>query len=229
MVGGTSYKASEFNRAVKALRQPGSAFKPMVFLAALESGLTPDTVMVDEPVSINGWRPRNYDDSYAGRVTLRHALSHSINTVAVRLTMEVGRWRVIRTARRLGITTRMHDRPSIALGTAEVTLLDLTSAYAPFANGGIGVIPHVIKRVRTASGRTLFSRRQRGPGRVVAAPYVGAMNDMMAETLNSGTGKRAALGNRPAGGKTGTSQNFRDAWVCRLHGALCRRCLGRQR
>ncbi|MDH3581580.1 MAG: transglycosylase domain-containing protein, partial [Hyphomicrobiales bacterium] len=111
MVGGTSYKASEFNRAVKALRQPGSAFKPMVFLAALESGMTPDSVIVDEPVSINGWRPRNYDDSYAGPVTLRHALSHSINTVAVRLTMEVGRWRVIRTARRLGITTRMHDRP----------------------------------------------------------------------------------------------------------------------
>ncbi len=212
MVGGTSYKSSQFNRAVKALRQPGSAFKPFVFLAALESGLTPDSLIEDAPVSINGWRPRNHNDSYTGQVTLRDALARSVNTVAVRLTMEVGRWRVIRTARRLGIGTRLHDRPSIALGTAEVTLLDLTASYAPFANGGQGVVPHIIRRVRTGSGKTLFQRRKRGPRQVVALSHVGAMNNMMAETLISGTGKRAALAGRPAGGKTGTSQNFRDAW-----------------
>ncbi len=212
MVGGKSYKRSQFNRAVKALRQPGSAFKPVIFLAGLEAGLRPDSVFPDAPVAINGWRPENYDRSYAGPVTLREALAKSINTVAVRLTMEVGRWRVIRTARRLGIASALHDRPSIALGTAEVTLLELTGAYAPFANGGHGVFPRIITRVRTAGGKTLYRSRGRGPGRVVALPLVGAMNAMMGETLTSGTGKRAALADRPAAGKTGTTQNFRDAW-----------------
>ncbi len=212
LVGGASYKASQFNRAVKSLRQPGSAFKPIVFLAALEAGLTPDTVVTDAPVSINGWRPTNYDKKYAGRVTLRQALARSINTVAVRLTMEVGRWRVIRTARRLGISSPLHNNPSIALGTAETTLLELTSAYAPFANGGQGIFPHIIRRVRTSRGKVLFDHGRMGPGRVVAPPYVSGMNDMMAETLVTGTGKQAALPGRPAAGKTGTSQNFRDAW-----------------
>ncbi|GAB4226936.1 MAG: penicillin-binding protein 1A [Methyloligellaceae bacterium] len=212
IVGGTSYKASQFNRAVKSLRQPGSAFKPIVFLAALEAGLTPDTIIEDRPVSINGWQPRNYDGTYAGRVTLRDALARSINTVAVRLTMEVGRWRVIRTARRLGISAPLHDRPSIALGTAEVTLLELTSAYVPFANGGEGIFPHVIKRVRTEAGKVLFDHGEQGPGRVVALPYVGAMNAMMSEVVTRGTGKAAALPGHPAAGKTGTSQSFRDAW-----------------
>ena len=212
LVGGRSYKRSQFNRAVKAYRQPGSAFKPFVFLAALESGMTPDTVTSDKPVTINGWRPKNYKNRYRGKVTLREGLAHSINTVAVRLTMEVGRWRVVRTARRLGIGSRLHSRPSIALGTAEVNLVELTSAYAPFANGGKGVLPHIIKRVRTARGKVVYRRRGSGPGRVVAHAYVGAMNEMMNATLMDGTGKQAALARHPAGGKTGTTQNSRDAW-----------------
>jgi len=212
IVGGKSYKQSQFNRAVKSLRQPGSAFKPVVFLAALEAGLTPDSIVEDKPVSINGWRPKNYNGKYAGRISLRTALSKSINTAAVRLTMEVGRWRVIRTARRLGIGSPLHNRPSIALGTAEVTLMDMTSAYVPFANGGNGIFPHIIQRVRTEKGKVLFNHGALGPGRVVAMPYVGAMNDMLSETIRSGTGRKATLPGRPAAGKTGTSQGFRDAW-----------------
>ena len=212
IVGGASYKASQFNRAIKSLRQPGSAFKPVVYLAALESGLSPNSVFRDAPVSINGWRPANYDGKYAGDVTLRDALARSLNTVAVRLVMEVGRWRVIRTARRLGISSPLHNNPSIALGTAETTLLELTSSYVPFANGGQGIFPHIIRRVRTNRGKVLFDHGRQGPGRIVAAPYVAGMNNMMSETLRSGTGKKAALPGRPAAGKTGTSQNFRDAW-----------------
>ncbi|MGI9382199.1 MAG: transglycosylase domain-containing protein, partial [Methyloligellaceae bacterium] len=212
LVGGRSYKRSQFNRAVKAYRQPGSAFKPFVFLAALESGMTPDTLARDTPVTINGWRPKNYKNRYRGNVTLRDGLAHSSNAVAVRLTMEVGRWRVVRTARRLGISSPLHTRPSIALGTAEVNLVELTSAYAPFANGGRGVLPHIINRVTTARGKVLYKRRGSGPGRVVADPFVGAMNEMMNATLMDGTGRQAALTRHPAGGKTGTTQNSRDAW-----------------
>lgn len=212
LVGGRSYKASQFNRAVKSLRQPGSAFKPVVYLAALEAGLTPATVIQDAPVSINGWRPKNYSGDYAGPVTMRDALARSLNTVAVRLTMEVGRWRVIRTARRLGISSPLHDNPSIALGTGEVTLLELTGAYVPFANGGSGIFPHIIKRVRTTSGKVIYEPNPGGAGRVMALPFAGAMNAMMSDTISRGTGKNAALDGRPAAGKTGTSQDFRDAW-----------------
>ncbi|MCG8558240.1 MAG: PBP1A family penicillin-binding protein [Hyphomicrobiales bacterium] len=212
LVGGRSYKRSQFNRAVKAYRQPGSAFKPFVYLAALESGMTPDTLASDRPVTVNGWRPKNYRNRYRGRITLRESLAQSSNTVAVRLTLEVGRWRVVRTARRLGIGSPLHTRPSIALGTAEVNLLELTSAYAPFANGGKGVLPHIIKRVTTSRGKVVYERHGSGPGRVVAHPFVGAMNEMMNATLMDGTGKQAALAYHPAGGKTGTTQNFRDAW-----------------
>ncbi len=212
IVGGRSYAKSQFNRAIKALRQPGSAFKPFVFLAALESGMTPDTITYDAPIKVKGWSPKNYHDDYRGRVTLREALADSINTAAVRLTMEVGRWKVIRTARRLGISSVLHDHPSIALGTSEVTLLDITGAYVPFANGGYGVLPHVISRVRTDKGKVIYRRRGSGIGQVVALPYVGAMNEMLNATLIEGTGRRAALPDRPAAGKTGTTQSFRDAW-----------------
>ncbi|MEC9369028.1 MAG: PBP1A family penicillin-binding protein [Pseudomonadota bacterium] len=212
MAGGRSYTQSQFNRAVKSLRQPGSAFKPFVYLAALEAGLTPDTVVRDEPVSINGWRPKNYHEDYKGEMSMRDALAQSVNTVAVRLMMEVGRARVVRTARRLGIESPIHQNPSIALGTAEVTLLELTGSYSAFANGGAGVMPHVIRRVKTATGKTLYTRKGSGPGRVIAPQYVGAMNDMMNAALVEGTGRRAAIPGHPAGGKTGTSQESRDAW-----------------
>ena len=212
MIGGRSYRRSQYNRALKAMRQPGSAFKPFVYLAAVESGLGPDSIVNDKPVAINGWKPKNYSGEYRGAVTLREGLAKSINSVAVRLTMEVGRWHVVRTARRLGINSPLHDKPSIALGTAEVTLLELTSAYAPFANRGRGVLPHVIKRVRTSGGKALYERRGSGVGQVIARPYAGAMNDMLSATLTQGTGRKAALASHPAAGKTGTTQNFRDAW-----------------
>jgi penicillin-binding protein 1A len=212
LVGGRSYGTSPFDRALKAQRQPGSAFKPFVFLAALESGYTPNSVAYDGPTTIAGWSPRNYTGTYQGEVTLRESLSHSLNTVAARLTADVGAWRVVRTARRLGIHSRLHSEPSIALGTSEVTLLELASAYAPFANGGQGIMPHVIQRVRNGEGKVLYERTRRTTGQVVALAYVGAMNDMLHATLTSGTGKRAAIPGHPAAGKTGTTQNSRDAW-----------------
>ena len=212
LVGGRSYSTSPFDRAVKALRQPGSAFKPFVYLTALESGYTPDSLAYDGPTNIAGWSPKNYSGSYQGEVSLRDSLAHSINTVAVRLATEVGPSAVVRTAQRLGIHSKLQDNPSIALGTSEVTLLELTSAYAPFANGGQGVLPHVITRVKNGDGKVLYQRQHSTFGQVVSAANVGAMNDMLTATITTGTGKQAAIEGHMAAGKTGTTQSFRDAW-----------------
>ena len=212
LVGGRSYSTSPFDRAVKALRQPGSAFKPFVYLTALESGYTPDSLAYDGPTNIAGWSPKNYSGSYQGEVSLRDSLAHSINTVAVRLATEVGPSAVVRTAQRLGIHSKLQDNPSIALGTSEVTLLELTSAYAPFANGGQGVLPHVITRVKNGDGKVLYQRQHSTFGQVMSAADVGAMNDMLTATITSGTGKQAAIEGHMAAGKTGTTQSFRDAW-----------------
>jgi penicillin-binding protein 1A len=170
LIGGRSYKKSPFDRAVKALRQPGSAFKPFVYLAALESGYTPDSVADDAPVSVDGWTPKNHGGTYRGAVTLRDSFAHSINTVAARLADDVGRNRVIATARRLGIHSDLHDRPSLALGTAEVTLLELVGAYVPFANGGAGVTPHIIARVRNGDGKLLYEWKDQRLRREVDEP-----------------------------------------------------------
>ena len=159
LVGGRNYADSQFDRAVAAKRQPGSAFKPFVYLSALERGLKPDTVRDDAPISIKGWNPENYSREYFGPVTLTKALSLSLNTVAVRLGQEVGPKTVVRTAHRLGIGSDLEPNASIALGTSEVTPIELVSAYAAFANGGIGVQTHVITRVRTANGKQLYARR----------------------------------------------------------------------
>ena len=212
LVGGRDYAASPFNRAVDARRQPGSAFKPFVYLTALEHGLSPETVRVDQPVAIHGWRPENYSHKYLGPVTLETALALSLNTVSVQLTAEVGPAAVAATARRLGIASPLTATPSIALGTSEVSLLELTGAFVPFANGGRGVIPHAIKRITTSSGKVLYDRSGSGPGQVVDPGYVAMMNAMLEQTLVSGTGRNAALPGWPAAGKTGTSQEFRDAW-----------------
>ena len=212
LVGGRSYTASPFDRAIKSLRQPGSAFKPFVYLAALESGYTPDSIAYDGPVNIGGWRPSNYTDRYRGEVTLRESMAQSLNTVAVKITARVGPTQVARTARRLGIQSKLHEQPSIALGTAEVTLIELAGAYAPFANGGQRVLPHVITRVRNGEGKLLYRRRRSTTGQVVALHDVGAMNDMLNAALVRGTGKRAAIPIHVAAGKTGTTQNSRDAW-----------------
>jgi penicillin-binding protein 1A len=212
LVGGRDYGQSQFNRAVDAKRQPGSAFKPFVYLTALEHGLTPDTVREDEPIAVKGWRPENYERQYLGPVTLRQALAESLNTVSVRLTLEFTPQAVVRTAYRLGIASMLEPNASIALGTSEVSPLELVSAYATFANGGIAVTPHVVERIRTGGGKTLYGRTQQPLGRIVDARYVGMMNTMLHETLVSGTARAASLPGWQAAGKTGTSQDFRDAW-----------------
>jgi penicillin-binding protein 1A len=212
LVGGRDYGESQFNRAVDAKRQPGSAFKPFVYLTAIEHGLTPDTVREDAPIAVKGWRPENYERQYLGPVTLRQALAESLNTVSVRLTLEFTPQAVVRTAYRLGIASMLEPNASIALGTSEVSPLELVSAYATFANGGIAVTPHVVERIRTADGKTLYGRTQQPLGRIVDARYVGMMNTMLHETLVSGTARAASLPGWQAAGKTGTSQDFRDAW-----------------
>jgi penicillin-binding protein 1A len=212
LVGGRDYAESQFNRAVAAKRQPGSAFKPFVYLTALEHGLTPDTVREDRPINVKGWQPENYGHEYFGPVTLTRALAQSLNTVSVRLTLEVTPMAVIRTAYRLGITSKLEPNASIALGTSEVSVLELVSAYAPFANGGYALVPRVIDRITLTNGKLLYARNIQQLGRIIDPRYVSMMNAMMAETLTIGTAQRASLPGWPAAGKTGTSQDFRDAW-----------------
>jgi penicillin-binding protein 1A len=220
LVGGRNYADSQFNRAVAAKRQPGSAFKPFVYLSALEKGLTPDTVREDAPITVKGWSPENYSREYFGPVTLTRALAMSLNTVAVRLGLEVGAKTVVRTAHRLGITSELEPNASIALGTSAVTPLEMVAAYDSFANGGIGVQPHVIARVRTANGRLLYARKNANFGRVIDPQYVAMMNSMMEETLLTGTARKAELPGWQAAGKTGTSQDWRDAWFVGYTSAL---------
>jgi penicillin-binding protein 1A len=212
LVGGRDYAESQFNRAVAARRQPGSAFKPFVYLAALERGLAPTTIREDRPINLRGWRPENYGRDYHGPVTLTQALALSLNTVAVRLALEVGPAAVVQTAHRLGIASKLEPNASIALGTSEVSLIELVGAYAAFANGGSAVVPHVVLRVRDARGRVLYRRPQPVLGRVIEARIAGQINAMLQETLRSGTAARAELRGWSAAGKTGTSQDFRDAW-----------------
>ncbi|GAB6052283.1 transglycosylase domain-containing protein [Magnetospira thiophila] len=212
LVGGRDYEDSQFNRATTALRQPGSAFKPIVYLAGLEAGLTPESVFDDSPVKIGDWSPSNWDNKFRGAVTLTEALAESINTVAVRVAAKAGPQRVAQVAARLGITTPMPDDLGLALGTAEVTLMDLVTAYVPLANGGFGVFPHGVTEIRDRNGNSLYRRDGGGAGRVIERRYVLAMQKMLAQVMRTGTGKNAALGGRPAGGKTGTSQDYRDGW-----------------
>jgi penicillin-binding protein 1A len=212
LVGGKNYAESQYNRAVAAKRQPGSAFKPFVYLTALERGLTPETVREDKPIALKGWKPENYGREYHGAVTLTQALALSLNTVSVRLTLEFGSVAVARTAHRLGIASKLEANPSLALGTSEVSLIELVCAYAPFANGGNAVAPHVVERVRTQDGKVFFSRPPQNLGRIIEPRYVAMMNAMLRETLVIGTARNAQLPSWPAAGKTGTSQDFRDAW-----------------
>jgi penicillin-binding protein 1A len=212
MVGGRNYTESQYNRAVTSRRQPGSAFKPFVYLTAIEQGLTPETIRLDAPLDVKGWKPENYSHEYLGAVTLTQALAMSLNTVAVRLGLEVGPKNVVRTAHRLGISSKLDANASIALGTSEVSLVELVGAYAPFANGGLGVSPHVVNKIRTVEGKVLYMRSAEPLGQVIEPRNVAMMNTMMQETLLSGTARKAELPGWMAAGKTGTSQDFRDAW-----------------
>jgi penicillin-binding protein 1A len=215
MVGGTDYRASQFNRATQALRQPGSAFKAFVYLAAFENGYVPDNQFVDGPIRIGTWSPGNYNDKYYGNVTLRDAFARSLNSVAVQLSERVGRGTVIDAAHRLGITEPMDNTAAIALGVSETTLLEMTGAYATFANLGNGVWPFGIERISARDGTVLYERQGSGPGPVASATAVRKMLDVMGATVEGGTGRKAKL-DRPVYGKTGTSQNFRDAWFIGL-------------
>src|ERR671923_59011 len=215
MVGGTDYRRSQFNRATQALRQPGSAFKAFVFLTAFENGFVPGNLFVDGPIRIGKWSPGNYNDRYYGKVTLRDAFARSLNSVAVQLSERVGRGKVIDTAHRLGITEPLDNNPAIALGVSETTLLEMTGAYATFANQGNGVWPFGIERISARDGTVLYERQGSGPGPVASAASVRKMLDVMAATVENGTARRAKI-DRPVYGKTGTSQNFRDAWFIGL-------------
>ena len=216
LIGGRDYAESSFNRATKAKRQPGSAFKPFVYLAAFEHGLTPATVRVDEPITIvdhkKEWSPDNYTETHAGPVTLQDAFARSINTVAVELGQEVGLPNVISVAHRLGIDSQLEPNASLALGTSEVTPLELTSAYASFANSGRRVRPYMVVQVKKSDGQIAFRRAPSTPAQVIPEDEVLQMNSMMYQVVQAGTGHAAAVPGHEVAGKTGTSADFRDAW-----------------
>lgn len=211
MVGGRGYDKSEFNRATQALRQPGSSFKPIVYLAALEAGWSENSTILDAPYTKGKWHPGNYDGKFRGEVTLSTALANSLNTATIRLMEAVGVDNVRNAAKRLGLTTTMRRDLSLALGTSETTLLELTGAYATLANEGQGVIPYAITEIRDTSGNVLYRRQGSSAGYAVAAPYVEAMNRLLSGPVERGTGKAAKL-DRPTVGKTGTTQDYKDAW-----------------
>ena len=212
MVGGRSYKKSQYNRVTKAKRQPGSAFKPFVYLTAFQEGYRPDSIVIDEPVNIGGWSPQNYKNKYQGPVTLENAFALSINTVAAKLAQAVGPENVAITAERLGILSNLGHDASIALGTSEVTPLELTAAFVPFANGGKSVQPYVVRRITTRDGQVLYERGGDGLGQVVADRELGEMNQLFRAVVRQGTATKAQFGDFDIGGKTGTSQDYRDAW-----------------
>ena len=211
MIGGRDYGDSQFNRVTQAKRQPGSAFKLFVYLAGIENGLLPEDIIIDSKVNINGWSPKNYKDNYLGEVSIEDAFSKSINTVAVKISEKIGRDKVIKMAKIMGINSPILNNPSLALGTSEVNLLELTAAYDVLANNGNGVFVHGIRSIENTDGENLFTRKIQGPGKILEATVVKTMTQMMEETIKTGTGKKARL-NRPAAGKTGTSQSLRDAW-----------------
>ncbi|UYY57341.1 transglycosylase domain-containing protein [Sphingomonas sp. S2-65] len=210
MVGGKDYVSSIYNRATQATRQPGSAWKLFVYLAALEAGHKVDDVVVDEPVTIGGWSPRNSSGRNSGQISLRTAFAYSINTIAAKLGQEVGFGTVADMARRFGITTPINTQPAMVLGTSNVRLLDLTRAYASVAQKGIAVTPYGITRV-TANGQVIY-QHQVDTSHVLVAPYVAAqMTDLLQTAVATGTGRAAQIG-RPVAGKTGTTTSNKDGW-----------------
>jgi penicillin-binding protein 1A len=213
-VGGADYAESQYNRASDARRQAGSAFKPFVYLAAMEAGKTPGDTVVDEPLTIGKWEPRNYTGTYLGTITIETALAQSVNTVAARLANEVGTNKVAAAARRLGITSRIQTDPSMALGAVEVSPLEMAQAYSPFANGGFAVKGYGIERIRTAAGKILYDHNVAKPPKVsvIGTPALPEMTQMLRQVLISGTGARARVPGYDLAGKTGTTSDYRDAW-----------------
>jgi penicillin-binding protein 1A len=211
LVGGRNYVDSIYNRATQAERQPGSAFKLFVYLAALESGMKPSDIIVDEPITIDDWTPRNANRTNLGPVTLREAFSRSINTISAKIGAQLGFTTIADMARRFGISSRISTYPSMVLGTSDVRLIDMTRAYASVANGGVSVVPYAIRRVVTADGRQLYQHNG-DEGRVLVAPWVAAgMTDLLQSAVLTGTGRAAQIG-RPVAGKTGTTSSNKDGW-----------------
>ncbi len=212
LIGGRDYNQSKFNRAAQAKRQPGSAFKPFVYAAALEENLTPGTVRIDQPTTISGWTPENYTKRYRGPMTIREALKLSVNTIAAQVGAEIGPRKVARFGKRLGINTELRPTYSLSLGSSEVTLVDITGAYTVFANEGVRRTPYLIETIKNTSGETLYTRSKTKPTRVYAVPFARQMTNMLKEVIETGTGHGAQIGTRELAGKTGTSQDYRDAW-----------------
>ncbi len=211
MVGGTDYVTSNYNRAVTALRQPGSAWKLFVYLAALEAGFRPEDKVVDEPIEIEGWQPKNSGGSYAGEMTVRDAFAYSKNTVAAAIGNEIGTSTIANMARRFGITTQINTQPSMVLGTSETRVIDMTRAFAQVAANGKSLMPYAISKVTTIDGEILY--RAKAPKSIQLVPdYVaGGMIDLMQTAVNTGSGVRAQIG-RPVAGKTGTTTSNKDGW-----------------
>jgi penicillin-binding protein 1A len=221
-VGGSNYADSQFDRVTAARRQAGSSFKPFVYLTAMEAGRKPSDQVVDEPITINGWTPRNYTGRYLGEITLETALAQSINTVAARLANEVGAATVAATAHRLGISSPIQTDPSMALGAVEVNPLEMAQAYDAFANGGARVHAYGVERIRTATGKMLYDHGAAAAPReqVIASPALPYMIEMMRQVIASGTGGRAKVAGYDLAGKTGTTSDYRDAWFIGFTGGF---------
>jgi penicillin-binding protein 1A len=220
MVGGVDYTTAAYNRAVNAHRQAGSSWKPFVYLTAMEAGRTPETIEVDEPVTIDGWSPRDFEPEFLGPITLQTALAQSVNTVAAHLADEVGRANVAATAHRVGIVSPIGVEPAMALGAELVTPLEMAQAYDSFANGGDRVSAYGIERIRTASGRVIFRHQGPAPIPAIGNPALGEMQQMLRGVIASGTGTHAAIPGYDLAGKTGTTSDFHDAWFCGFTGGV---------
>ena len=214
IVGGRDYEDSQFNRATSAERQPGSSFKPFVYLAALLAGYTPQSIVLDGPVSVGNWSPKNYTAKYAGRVTLTSALAHSYNSVPVRLMIDIGRPAIIKTAHDVGIQGELETWAPMVLGTSALTLMDLTHGYSTFAAGGKVSAPYTVLEIRRPNGDVIYNRQKFAEPAKQAVPEekIAELNSMLKEVVKSGTARKADLGFAPQGGKTGTNQSYRDAW-----------------
>ncbi len=213
MVGGRNYVESQFNRATQAKRQPGSAFKPIVYAAAFENGMTPSTRFVDQPIDIAGWKPTNYDEKFHGSLRITEAVAKSINTIAVQVSEKIGRQKVIEMARRLGISSEIPSKEAgIALGGFSATLEELTAAYIPFSVGGAAVRPYAITEIADGRGKVLFRRNERTPAPIVSKEVAKNITHVLFHVLAAGTGRSANLYPRQAAGKTGTTNDWRDAW-----------------